>query len=230
MESFAIPFERVAGGKSELIAALVNAAQEIRLSAVPSPKEHQLLEAIVESLLEWKRRIQLDCKNKNLNMFQTAEAMEQVQQGINMCVLKLRTIHELLSLESALVQPEEAPQQIRIQQIQQLLFIAQEREVRPDCPESVPQAPKREEESVRSDGKVIPPRCYYCQERHFIYRCRQYQGLTPKRRLEFAQQQHLCLNCFHYRHEINYCPKPPRCLFCHGKHHAELHSALVEEH
>nr|XP_029734524.1 uncharacterized protein LOC109425904 [Aedes albopictus] len=107
IESFAIPFERIAGGKSELIAALVKAAQEIRLSAVLSPKEHQLLEAIVESLLEWKRRIQLDCKNKTLNMFQTVKAMEQVQQGHNMCVLKLRTVHELLSLESALVKPEE---------------------------------------------------------------------------------------------------------------------------
>ncbi|XP_062704282.1 uncharacterized protein LOC109425904 [Aedes albopictus] len=107
IESFAIPFKRIAGGKSELIAALVKAAQEIRLSAVLSPKEHQLLEAIVESLLEWKRRIQIDCKNKTLNMFQTVKAMEQVQQGNNMCVLKLRTVHELLSLESALVKPEE---------------------------------------------------------------------------------------------------------------------------
>lgn len=228
MESFAIPLERVAGGKSELVAALVKAAEEIKVSVVPSQKEHQLLEAIIESLTEWKRRIQNDCKVRNNNPYETAEALEQVQQGLQLCVLKLRTINELL-MDPAVGWSAESPQQrtTTVHKIQRLLFIAEEKEIRSDSPER-PSQDRTVQKLVDSTGKIMPPKCYLCRERHYIYHCSQFQGMTATRRLEFAEQNHLCLNCFHCRHDTEHCPKPPRCLYCHGKHHSELHSALAD--
>ncbi|XP_062556872.1 uncharacterized protein LOC134221701 [Armigeres subalbatus] len=142
MESFAIPFDKVAGGKSDLVAAVVKIAQEVKLSAAPSAKEHQLLEAILESLVEWKRRIQVDCQTKAKNPFETADALEQVQQGINLCLLKLHTINELLPSNAAINWPEKAPESGKVQTVKQLLYIA---EIRQDNPGTAP-----------SKGKTVP--------------------------------------------------------------------------
>lgn len=80
--------------------------------------------------------------------------------------------------------------------------------------------------SLDSVGLIVPPRCYFCSEKHFMYRCEKFKSLPDKARLELVNDKKLCHNCFNDKHSTNQCPKPARCLRCLGKHHTDLCKAL----
>lgn len=80
--------------------------------------------------------------------------------------------------------------------------------------------------STGSECLIIPPRCFFCSEKHFLYRCEQFKSLPDKARLEVVRDKELCHNCFNDKHCTNQCPKPARCLRCLGKHHTDLCKAL----
>lgn len=76
-------------------------------------------------------------------------------------------------------------------------------------------------------NKIVPPTCYLCNNRHFLYYCREFLKMRTGNRLAFIRDHRLCENCFNFRHPTSKCPKPPRCLYCKVKHHSELHAAFV---
>ncbi|KAJ0175222.1 hypothetical protein K1T71_009363 [Dendrolimus kikuchii] len=64
--------------------------------------------------------------------------------------------------------------------------------------------------------------CLYCKGTHSIYRCLEYNNLTPAQRLNKIKELKLCENCLR-AHSIDTCPSKFLCSICKNKHHHTLH-------
>ncbi|XP_059061144.1 uncharacterized protein LOC131854042 [Achroia grisella] len=73
--------------------------------------------------------------------------------------------------------------------------------------------------SVKSNKSI---ECLYCKKMHSIYRCIDYNDLTPMQRLDKIKQMNLCENCLR-EHVVDDCPSKVRCTICKKKHHHTLH-------
>ncbi|XP_014211960.1 uncharacterized protein LOC106641895 [Copidosoma floridanum] len=65
-------------------------------------------------------------------------------------------------------------------------------------------------------------KCFYCQGKHFLYRCEEFHGKTPQKRRQFVAQKGLCTNCFG-SHKLTDCKSSHRCRTCSCNHHTMLH-------
>lgn len=88
---------------------------------------------------------------------------------------------------------------------------------------------KQSKEKIRSNhvetsggsNKIIEP-CSFCNGRHFIYYCSEFQRLQPAKREQFVKEKKLCFNCLS-RHLIAECNSTYTCRHCRGKHNTLLH-------
>ena len=85
--------------------------------------------------------------------------------------------------------------------------------------------------SSNSKQKTIPDtgkkeQCFYCQKRHRLERCEDFQRLGRYKRIEFLRKNKLCFWCLDQGHMLNQCETKEECKVsgCSDKrHHTLLH-------
>ncbi|KAI5644501.1 pao retrotransposon peptidase domain-containing protein [Phthorimaea operculella] len=65
--------------------------------------------------------------------------------------------------------------------------------------------------------------CLYCQKPHSIYRCIDYNNLTPEQRTAKVIELKLCENCLRDDHTVAECTSKYSCTVCKKRHHVTLH-------
>lgn len=199
----AIPLEEICDPNSSFLKAVVKCADELAAGISMSEREFRFSQALYELVSEFRERVEEDCRQQNRSVVETKKRMEPVSYA------SFSAIQPLIKAYKIQRKPET-------------------KSVQSQTDQSVSNS-RKERESANSDAPPKPPKCYLCAERHFIYRCSSFKQKTPRARLEFVQNHHLCHNCMNHRHTTTDCEKPPRCIFCDGKHHAELHTGLNQE-
>lgn len=66
-------------------------------------------------------------------------------------------------------------------------------------------------------------KCSCCQEKHIIYNCSKFKGMTVNERKEFVKAKRLCLLCLKPNHMVVNCNYKKGCPECNGKHNGILH-------
>ena len=68
-------------------------------------------------------------------------------------------------------------------------------------------------------------RCVICpsSERHPLYACPQFKGMSHDDKLAVVKRNNLCLNCFSSGHYLKQCKSTHRCKRCQRPHHTMLH-------
>lgn len=74
----------------------------------------------------------------------------------------------------------------------------------------------------KADTKSFQP-CVYCQKPHSIYRCTDYNDLTPELRTAKVIELGLCENCLRDNHTTEDCTSKYSCTVCKKRHHVSLH-------
>ena len=88
-----------------------------------------------------------------------------------------------------------------------------------------------QQECLATQGKKFPT-CSFCKKtgfdgRHMLYRCVEFIGLTPVKRLEQLKLMKRCFNCLSSGHStLSDCPSKFRCRECNKPHHTLLHFDL----
>lgn len=196
---------------------------------VPESDPHTALawlKTTAELLKNWMVKIEGEAIRKNLDRYQRAEQLEVVEKSYGSVITRIRQEEEVVFGRQD---------------------VSEEVSNRPDeenheeggchSPDTIPKQEKvTQQECIESktedgrDAAVIPPKCFLCQNRHFLYHCQLFKQFSPQDRLAYVRRRRLCLNCFNERHSTIRCHKSPRCLFCKLKHHGELHTALAMQH
>lgn len=78
-------------------------------------------------------------------------------------------------------------------------------------------------ETSGKSGRVVEP-CSFCNGKHFIYYCSEFQKLRPEMREQVVKEKKLCFNCLS-KHFSNECHSAYTCRHCRGKHNTLLHSS-----
>nr|CAI5856106.1 unnamed protein product [Callosobruchus analis] len=65
--------------------------------------------------------------------------------------------------------------------------------------------------------------CLFCQKPHSIYKCFEYNELTPPERLKRVKELKLCENCLRINHSVVQCLSKIRCSVCKQMHYHTLH-------
>lgn len=77
---------------------------------------------------------------------------------------------------------------------------------------------------LSAPGLPQNPRCAFCNKSgHVIYRCTDFQAMTPSSKFEFIKKKHFCFNCLGTAHSSNDCKSKRSCFHCGKKHHSWLH-------
>ena len=93
------------------------------------------------------------------------------------------------------------------------------------------QETEMQQECLATQGKKFPT-CSFCKKtgfdgRHMLYRCVEFIGLTPVKRLEQLKLMKRCFNCLSSGHStLSECPSKFRCRECNKPHHTLLHFDL----
>nr|CAI5869110.1 unnamed protein product [Callosobruchus analis] len=77
--------------------------------------------------------------------------------------------------------------------------------------------------SAVSANKSNVKNCLFCQKPHSIYKCFEYNELTPPERLKRVKELKLCENCLRINHSVAQCLSKIRCSVCKQMHHHTLH-------
>nr|CAI5827772.1 unnamed protein product [Callosobruchus analis] len=77
--------------------------------------------------------------------------------------------------------------------------------------------------SAVSVNKSNVKNCLFCQKPHSIYKCFEYNELTPPERLKKVKELKLCENCLRINHSVAQCLSKIRCSVCKQMHHHTLH-------
>lgn len=83
--------------------------------------------------------------------------------------------------------------------------------------------------SIDSKPKIYDVECLLCHEKHYIYNCQKFRGMTPKDRQDFVQNSRLCFNCLSPTHAAIKCRHTASCRRCGKRHHTMLHFERVSK-
>lgn len=84
--------------------------------------------------------------------------------------------------------------------------------------------------AAHSDSGRKP--CSLCSpsERHPLYACPKFKGMSHDTKLSTLRENKLCLNCFGSGHFVKQCRSAHRCKICQRPHHTLLHVEPPSEH
>ena len=88
-----------------------------------------------------------------------------------------------------------------------------------------PLQPKKE--SAPSEDKKRPRnrKCYFCNEEHFMSRCKEFRKLQADNRVTYLEENGICLRCLCKGHTADVCRKTMiTCVVCHGGHNSLTHT------
>ena len=91
--------------------------------------------------------------------------------------------------------------------------------------EETPLQPKKE--SAPSEDKKRPRnrKCYFCNEEHFMSRCKEFRKKQAKDRVVYLEENGICLRCLCKGHTADVCRKTMiTCVVCHGGHNSLTHT------
>ena len=87
--------------------------------------------------------------------------------------------------------------------------------------------PKSKKESAPSEDKKKPRnrKCYFCNEEHFMSRCKEFRKKQAKDRVVYLEENGICLRCLCKGHTADVCRKTMiTCVVCHGGHNSLTHT------
>ncbi|XP_055918705.1 uncharacterized protein LOC129950812 [Eupeodes corollae] len=67
------------------------------------------------------------------------------------------------------------------------------------------------------------PSCICCHETHYLYLCPQFKAFSSDKKIEFAKNNNLCLNCLVQGHTVSQCKIKYNCRICNKRHHTLMH-------
>ena len=77
----------------------------------------------------------------------------------------------------------------------------------------------------KQDKKVSRRNCYYCSEKHFLSRRKEFRKLTPKDRIQFLRDGHMCFRYLGKGHSTEDCQRTMiTCVVCHEGHNSPAHT------
>ena len=91
--------------------------------------------------------------------------------------------------------------------------------------DETPLQPKKE--SAPSEDKKRPRnrKCYFCNEEHFMSRCKEFRKKQAKDRVVYLEENGICLRCLCKGHTADVCRKTMiTCVVCHGGHNSLTHT------
>lgn len=65
--------------------------------------------------------------------------------------------------------------------------------------------------------------CVMCKDKHRIYSCSAFLGLTVEERRNKVRELNLCFNCLGVKHSAKDCKSNGVCKYCNSSHHSLLH-------
>ncbi|XP_075977354.1 uncharacterized protein LOC142977361 [Anticarsia gemmatalis] len=81
-------------------------------------------------------------------------------------------------------------------------------------------APKK---ASTHSSEHLQPLCAYCNDKHFIYHCKEFASKPVEERYELVKKSNLCFNCLVPNHTVYNCKQKTSCRVCRRKHHSLLH-------
>ena len=66
--------------------------------------------------------------------------------------------------------------------------------------------------------------CMLCKnEKHPLFACSHFKGLSCDKKISMLKSQYLCLNCLHLVHFVRWCKSQHHCRMCEKAHHTLRH-------
>ncbi|XP_061724899.1 uncharacterized protein LOC133530860 [Cydia pomonella] len=81
---------------------------------------------------------------------------------------------------------------------------------------------------VTAGGDSGDIQCAFCQERHHIYKCKQFANQAVDERYVFVKKNRLCFNCLIPNHVVKRCKQWKSCQLCKGRHHSLIHQSIKQ--
>lgn len=72
-----------------------------------------------------------------------------------------------------------------------------------------------------------PWSCPFCNQRHVLYKCFQFNKLKPDAKLKTVRKLQVCECCL-FRHYDTQCNSNKTCKYCQREHHTMLHDAFIQ--
>lgn len=208
-----LPVEDAATNESVILESVNSILALFEIRRRPSPVELDWLAATKKLLVEMRHRVEEKVKGQSYE--ERAEAFVKVEDAI----LGIGRIQRVAELAGEASVPDSTLDEPRME------VVPYEGVGSSDVSPQIHHRPA-----------CLPPTCYYCGKKEFLFECEQFQGVSVQIREKFVSANNLCRNCFCRKHRSESCPQPMRCLKCANqrptpklhKHHLLLHDAVVK--